>query len=65
MKKIIKDSADIENLPEEIDKKETEKINKTRNAAVKDDKVADEPDEVLEDEAEKVPGYDLGRNKVQ
>jgi hypothetical protein len=63
--KYIKDSADIEDLPEEDDIKEQEKINKTRNASVKDEKDGEEQDEVIEDKDEQVPGYDLGRNKVQ
>lgn len=63
--KYIKDSADIEDLPEEEDEKNAriEKENKERNSKVVDDESAE--DEVLERKEDYVPGYDLGRNKVQ
>jgi len=63
--KYIKESADVEDLPEESDQQEAEEINKVRNASVADDDDGEDTDEVIEDEDEQLPGYDLGRNKVQ
>ena len=64
--KYIRDSADIEDLPEEQDEKDARKVeeeNKERNSKVVDD--GPEEDEVIERKEDYVPGYDLGRNKVQ
>lgn len=64
--KYIKDSADVEDMPEEEDEKaadasmEQQAISEKPAAAKGDD-----PDDVIEPEDEYVPGYDLGRNKVQ
>lgn len=62
----IRNSANIEDLPddEEVQKaKQVEEENKRKNAAVQDDQK--EEDEVPERKEDYVPGYDLGRNKVQ
>ncbi|MBE7172820.1 MAG: hypothetical protein INR73_19750 [Williamsia sp.] len=64
--KYIRDSADIEDLPEEEDEKNARKVeeeNKEKNSKVKDE--GKEEDEVIERKEDYVPGYDLGRNKVQ
>ncbi|MEJ7766447.1 MAG: hypothetical protein WKF89_01460 [Chitinophagaceae bacterium] len=61
----LRESADIEDLPDEDDSKELEKTNKDRNAAVVDDNDTEEANDVIEDEDEQVPGYDIGRHKVQ
>lgn len=63
--KYIKDSADIEDLPDEGDEKEAEEVIKEGNAKVVDDDDGEDEDEVIEDPDDYVPGYDLGRNKVQ
>ena len=65
--KYIRDSADIEDLPDEEDEENVRKVeeeeNKEKNAKVVDDRK--EEDEVVEKKEDYVPGYDLGRNKVQ
>lgn len=64
--KYIQDSADIEDLPDEEDEKNARKAeeqeNKEKNAKVVGD---GKDDEVVERKEDYVPGYDLGRNKVQ
>ncbi len=64
--KYIKDSANIEDLPDDDDVKnirQTEESNKEQNSSVHDDKP--EEDDVKERKEDFMPGYDLGRNKVQ
>lgn len=65
--KYIQESADIEDLPDEEDEKKARKVeeqeNKEKNSKVVGDQ--EEDDEVAERKEDYVPGYDLGRNKVQ
>ena len=64
--KYIKDSGDIEDLPDEEDERNARKVeeeNKEKNSKVVDNQ--QEEDEVVEKKEDYVPGYDLGRNKVQ
>lgn len=64
--KYIKESGNIEDLPDEEDEKNAEtvqKSNKEKNSKVTGDQK--EEDEVVERKEDYVPGYDLGRNKVQ
>ena len=63
--KYLKESADIEDLPEESDTEEAINYDKNRSASVNDDDDGEDTGEVIEDEGEKVPGYDLGKNKLQ
>lgn len=63
--KYIKESADIEDLPEEVDSEEAENFTKNRNASMAEGDTKEDTDEVIENEDEKVPGYDLGKNKLQ
>ena len=64
--KYIKDSGNIEDLPSEEDDRAARKVedeNKEKNSKVVDNQ--QEEDEVVEKQEDFVPGYDLGRNKVQ
>ena len=64
--KYIKDSGDIEDLPDEEDERNARKVeeeNKEKNSKVVDNQP--EEDDVVEKKKDYVPGYDLGRNKVQ
>lgn len=64
--KYIRDSANIEDLPEDEDverARTTEQENKQKNSSVQDSQK--EEDDVPESKEDYVPGYDLGRNKVQ
>ena len=63
--KYLKESADIEDLPEESDTEEAVNYEKNRQASVADDDDGEPAEDIIEDESEKVPGYDLGKNKVQ
>jgi len=63
--KYLKESADIEDMPEESDTEEAINYEKNRNASVNDDDDGEDTDEVIENENEKVPGYDLGKDKLQ
>lgn len=64
-KKYLKESANIEDLPDEADTKEAENFDKNRNASIAEGDNQEDTDEVIENEDEKVPGYDLGKNKLQ
>lgn len=63
--KYLKESANIEDLPDEADNKEAENFIKNRNASIAEGDNKEDTDEVIENEDEKVPGYDLGKNKLQ
>jgi hypothetical protein len=56
--KYIRESGEIEDLPDEEDKVEAEKV-------MQDDDDGENEDDVIERKEDYVPGYDLGRNKVQ
>lgn len=56
--KYIKDSGDIEDLPDEEEEEEADKV-------MQDDDDGEDEDDVIERKEDYVPGYDLGRNKVQ
>ncbi len=64
--KYLRESADIEDLPEEAD---TDQADRTiKNEAETNRRIAEEnenSDDVIEREEDYVPGFDLGRNKVQ
>lgn len=63
--KYLKETADFEDLPDEDYKQEANKgINEdTQNAFKANDE--ENRNDVIEDPEDYVPGYDLGRNKVQ
>ena len=56
--KYIRESGEIEDLPDEEDEIEEEKV-------MQDDDDGENEDDVIESKEDYVPGYDLGRNKVQ
>jgi hypothetical protein len=56
--KYIRESGEIEDLPNEEDEQEAEKV-------MQDDDDGEDEDDVIESKEDYVPGYDLGRNKVQ
>jgi hypothetical protein len=56
--KYIRESGEIEDLPDEEDEQEAEKV-------MQDDDDGENEDDVIEPKEDYVPGYDLGRNKVQ
>lgn len=64
--KYLRESADIEDLPEEADSDHGDQT--IKNEAETDRRIAEEnenSDDVIEREEDYVPGFDLGRNKVQ
>ena len=63
--KYLKESANIEDLPDEADSEEEANFIKNRNASIAEGDYKEDTDEVIESEDEKVPGYDLGKNKLQ
>ena len=62
--KYIKDSANIEDLPGEDEQKEANK-ELEKNEQTDAQAATDQTDDVVESEDDYVPGFDLGRNKVQ
>jgi hypothetical protein len=56
--KYIKESGDIEDLPDEEDEEEADRV-------MQDDDDGEDEDDVIERNEDYVPGHDLGRNKVQ
>jgi hypothetical protein len=56
--KYIRESGEIEDLPDEEDEVEAENV-------MKDDDDGENEDEVIDRKEDYVPGFDLGRNKVQ
>ena len=63
--KYLKETANIEDLPDEADSKEEENFIRNRNASIAEGDNKEDTGEVVENEDEKVPGYDLGKNKLQ
>jgi hypothetical protein len=56
--KYLKESGEIEDRPDETDAEEAERV-------MQDDDDGEDEDDVIERNEDYVPGYDLGRNKVQ
>ena len=56
--KYIRESGEIEDLPDEEDKEEADSV-------IQDDDDGEDEDDVIERNEDYVPGHDLGRNKVQ
>ena len=56
--KYIRESGEIEDRPDETDAEEAERV-------MQDDDDGEDEDDVIERNEDYVPGYDLGRNKVQ
>lgn len=56
--KYLRESGEIEDLPDEKDAEEAERV-------MQDDDDGENEDDVIERNEDYVPGYDLGRNKVQ
>lgn len=56
--KYLRESGDIEDLPDEKDAEDAESV-------MQDDDDGEDEDDVIERNEDYVPGYDLGRNKVQ
>jgi hypothetical protein len=54
----LRESGDIEDLPDQVDEEEADEL-------MQDDDDGENEDEVIERKEDYVPGFDLGRNKVQ
>ena len=56
--KYLREAGNIEDLPDEKDMEEADKV-------MQDDDDGENEDDVIEKNEDYVPGFDLGRNKVQ